>query len=144
MLNDCSAILACLPELTVMEVLAILHTHSSEQPHQRIRLTLKDIFNEQDKKDSVIAQENDIALVHNLFPDIEKTRVSSLMSHFGNEENRKAILLRLLIEDCVFDVKAIKHKLTDDVVSTSISIEEDQPKKRRITSDDLSTGEVYY
>lgn len=144
MLNDCSAILACLPQLTVIEVLAILHTHSSEQRHQRIRLTLKDIFNEQDKNDNLIAQQNDITLIQKLFPDIEKTRVSSLMSHFGNEENRKAILLRLLIQDCVIAEKASKHKFTDEGVSTLISNEENEPKKRRITGDDLSTGVIHY
>lgn len=123
----------------MINVLTILQSHSSENRHQRIRLTLEDIFKNQDKQDSPTAQQNDITLVQKLLPDISKCRVSSLMPYLGNEENRKAILLRLLLQDCVVDVRAAKHKLTDDVVSTSDSTE-DESKKPKIANEDLSKG----
>lgn len=128
-MNDCIAIRACLPHLTVTEVLAALQKHSSVQQYQRIRLSLQDIFQDQDNNDSVTNQQNDIELVHKLFPDIAKCKVSSLLSYLGNEENRKAVMLRLLLQNCVIDTKASKHKLDDEVF-----VQHDEVKKARTSN----------
>lgn len=117
-MSDCAAILACLPQLTVMQVLGILSKYSCEEKHQRIRLTLQDLFTSQDQQDSIADQQNDIELIQKILPDTERCKIVSLMSHVGNTDNRKAVLLRLLLKGCAIEVNSVKHKLADDATQT--------------------------
>lgn len=132
-MNECSDIIACLPHLNPVQVLEVLTKYSTEQHHQRIRLTLQDLFNAQDKQDTAVAQRSDINLIQKLLPDATKCRLETLISYLGNQNRRKEILLRLLLKNYEIEVKTEKHKRND-------SITEDVLAKRCRTNDDSIKG----
>lgn len=123
LVNDCSSILACLPQLNVIQVLTALSKYSSVERDQRVKITLQHLFNEQDTLDTPADQQKDVELIQNLIPGVTKSRISSLMPYIGNEENRKAILLRLLLKESKIERINGKRRLNGLVQ------DENQPSK---------------
>lgn len=126
--------MACLPQMHIIQVLALLGRHSHQQRDLRIKLTLEDLFSELDSYDNATAQRIDIQYIEKLFPDVARSRIVSLMSYIGNEENRKAVILRLLLKDCEIEKANGKRRLN------GLIQEEEQPRKV-FKTDDVSSDE---
>lgn len=116
----------------VAQVLALLSRHSHCQRDLRIKLTLQDLFNELDSYDNLTAQRSDIEYIEKLLPDVSRSRVLSLMSYIGNEENRKAIILRLLLKDYEIEKTNGKRRLKD-------LIQEEELARKISKTGDVST-----